>query len=137
MQRCPRDFILEVAEGRGSGALTGLGAPPETRGTSWGVGVSLWPEHQVRVPVEWSMSGHRPQLPWSALICGTVVLLRLLLGSDGTECEKVLCKLNTLSQGCVICVLENPGLPQKSLSKMRKIYCTGFLAAHHQFNQRS
>lgn len=89
---------------------------PEGRTISWGVGVSLGPEHQGQVPAERGMSGHFLQLSGpDLLICNTMVVLRVLLGSDWIEDGKLLFKLKTLYQGRVICALEKPGMPQKSL----------------------
>lgn len=90
---------------------------PGGRTMYWGVGVSQWSEHLGLVPVELGMSNHFLQLSGpDLLICNTVMVLRVLLGSHWIEDVKLLFKLKTLYQGCVICALEKPGVPQKGPS---------------------
>lgn len=46
-------------------------------------------------------------------------------------------KLKTLFQGFLICVSEEPVIPQEGLSRLKRNYRTGFLVAYPQFNQKS
>lgn len=106
--------VPEVPEGKDSGVLTGLEAHPRRKNSAAQWVVSLWPEYLVRAHPCWLWVGHFPELSRpDRLTCNMMMTLSLFFGSDGLEYVKVLGNLKTLNQGCLMCVLEKPGIPQE------------------------